>query len=308
MASHTCPGSADTWNVGVGWGLHLSAPRGQCAQHRGVVGSSNGQLGEGGASRSVMSLRLAPGAHWGVAYLCLQPGSRLRPPLAPLHAPPTTPGCSPGSAHHPWLLPRLCPPSRLLPSPRPPHLAPPQALPIVPGSSPGPAHSPERPVARCTSGRRSHSAALLLAHVAGTGPSTAVPETRPDGLVWWPGHRALTEAEFPQTRKAQARADVVRPREARPPRGRGGWVGSVPGCLPLCVPEGGRGLDRSARGHGWHPERAGTRCRRLTTLARRGGLGRERPRRRPAAGLSGRGGRARHAGGLGPSRPRLSFS
>lgn len=142
MASHTCPGSADTWNVGVGWGLHLSAPRGQCAQHRGVVGSSNGQLGEGGASRSVMSLRLAPGAHWGVAYLCLQPGPRLRPPLAPLHAPPTTPGCSPGSAHHPWLLPRLCPPSRLLPSPRPPHLAPPQALPIVPGSSPSPAHLP----------------------------------------------------------------------------------------------------------------------------------------------------------------------
>lgn len=112
MASHTCPGSADTWNVGVGWGLHLSAPRGQCAQHRGVVGSSNGQLGEGGASRSVMSLRLAPGAHWGVAYLCLQPGPRLRPPLAPLHAPPTTPGCSPGSAHHPWLLPRLCPSSQ----------------------------------------------------------------------------------------------------------------------------------------------------------------------------------------------------
>lgn len=200
----------------------------------------------------------------------------------------------PGSAH-PWLL--------SMPRPLPQAVL--QALPIVPGSSPSPAHLPRllsrprpQPGAPCrTSGRRSHSAALLLAHVAGTGPSTAVPETRPDGLIWWPGHRALTEAEFPQTRKAQARADVVRPREARPPRGRGGWVGSVPGCLPLCVPEGGRGLDRSARGHGWHPERAGTRCRRLTTLARRGGLGRERPRRRPAAGLSGRGGRAPHARG-----------
>lgn len=243
---------------------------------------------------------------WLISACSLDPGSAHpwllsmpRPlPQAVLQALPTTPGSSPGSAHpqgsspapahHTWLLPRLCPSSQ----------APLQALPTSPGPahclrlrpphqdpSPGPAHYPRllsrprpQPGAPCrTSGRRSHSAALLLAHVAGTGPSTAVPETRPDGLVWWPGHRALTEAEFPQTRKAQARADVVRPREARPPRGRGGRVGSVPGCLPLCVPEGGRGLDRSARGHGWHPERAGTRCRRLTTLARRGGLGRERP-------------------------------
>lgn len=250
MASHTCPGSADTWNVGVGWGLHLSAPRGQCAQHRGVVGSSNGQLGEGGASRSVMSLRLAPGAHWGVAYLCLQPGPRLRPPLAPLHAPPTTPGCSPGSAHHPWLLPRLCPPSRLLPSPRPPHLAPPQALPIVPGSSPGPAHSPERPVARCTSGRRSHSAALLLAHVAGTGPSTAVPETRPDGLVWWPGHRALTEAEFSADTQSTGKSGCCEA-AGGPATQRSWWLGGQRARMPAAV---------CARGRAWAgPFRPGPR-------------------------------------------------
>lgn len=232
-----------------------------------------------------MSLRLAPGAHWGVAYLCLQPGPRLRPPLAPLHAPPTTPGCSPGSAHHPWLLPRLCPPSRLLPSPRPPHLAPPQALPIVLGSSPSPAHLPRprplpqtpptapgslsrpRPLpqaplqapptarsalsrARCTSGRRSHSAALLLAHVAGTGPSTAVPETRPDGLVWWPGHRALTEAEFSANTQSTGKSGRCEA-AGGPATQRSWWPGGQRARMPAAV---------CARGRAWAgPFRPGPR-------------------------------------------------
>lgn len=190
------------------------------------MGSSNGQLGEGGASRSVMSLRLAPGAHWGVAYLCLQPGPRLRPPLAPLQAPPT-------------------------------------------------ARSALSRVALLVAVRTQ----LPCSSLTWLAPGRAR-RSRRQGLTAWSGGPVTVRSQrpsSPQTRKAQARADVVRLREARPPRGRGGRVGSVPGCLPLCVPEGGRGLDRSARGHGWHPERAGTRCRRLTTLARRGGLGRERP-------------------------------
>lgn len=74
-----------------------------------------------------------------------------------------------------------------------------------------------------------------------------------------------------------------------------GWGCSVPGHLPPCVPEGGRGPDRgwTAQSHGRHPGIRAAAA--LTALAPRGGLGRERPRRRPAAGLSGRGGQFPHA-------------
>lgn len=184
-------------------------------------------------------------------------------PQAVLQALPTTPGSSPGSAHpqgsspapahHTWLLPRLCPSSQ----------APLQALPTSPGPahclrlrpphqdpSPGPAHSPERPVARCTSGRRSHSAALLLAHVAGTGPSTAVPETRPDGLVWWPGHRALTEAEFSadtQSTGKSGRCEAA----GGPATQRSWWLGGQRDRMPAAV---------CARGRAWAgPFRPGPR-------------------------------------------------